>query len=236
MHHPLSQGFDYFYGSIGTNLEDFGPGTKVILCLRPNWYGELFSTWMVTTFALWCLWTSRYISTSAFLVALIVWTLPFLSIYILLDNFELLASFLHRNHDLVEQPIRLAGLSQKLVHEGLEFMKNATEADKPFLIMMSWIHMHVAIQTAQEFEGKSEFGRYGDGLMELDWSVGQMLQGLRELDVEDNTVVYFTSDNGGHLEILPYGGYNGKLRGMVLTYVTLKVRRFDLKVFPLLFF
>lgn len=147
------------------------------------------------------------------MIVLTVWTLPFLGLYVLLENFELLASFLHRNYDIVEQPIRLAGLSQRLVHEGLEFMRNATETGKPFLIVMSWIHMHVAIQTAQNFKGRSKHGRYGDALLELDWSVGEILKGLKDLGAEDNTIVYFSSDNGGHLEIVPDGGYNGILKG-----------------------
>ena len=209
----MNQGFDYFYGIVGTNHEDFGPGKKAIQCLRPNWYWELITSWLVTAIAIWCLKKARYISITSFIIVLVVWTLPFLSIYLLLDNFELLNSFVHRNNDVVEQPIQLAGFSQKLVHEGLEFMRNATQARKPFLIVMSWIHMHVYIQTTKEFEGRSKFGRYGDGLMELDWSVGEMLKGLTDIGVDGNTMVYFTSDNGGHLEIAPHGGHNGQLKG-----------------------
>lgn len=125
----------------------------------------------------------------------------------------LMSSFVHRNYDLVEQPIRLAGLSQRLVNEGLEFIQNATSKNQPFLLVMSWIHMHVYIRTAKEFEGKSKFGRYGDALEELDWSVGRILDSVKNNGLEDNTLVYFTSDNGGHLEIGTDGGYNGHLKG-----------------------
>ncbi|XP_045187272.2 arylsulfatase H-like [Mercenaria mercenaria] len=211
-HHPLNQGFDYFYGLTGTNIDDFDPEEKVVLKARPYWYWELLSTWAVTAVALFCLFRSNYFGPFTFIMFLVIWSIPVTYVYLLFDNYILLTSFVHRNYDLVEQPIRLAGLSQRLVSEGLEFMQNATAAGKPFLLVMSWVHMHVSIRTAKEFEGISKFGRYGDALEELDWSVGEILKSVKELGLEDNTIVYFTSDNGGHLEITD-GGYNGILKG-----------------------
>lgn len=214
-HHPLNQGFDYFYGTIGTNLDDFGRETKVITSLRPYWYYELFSIWAVTSMALLCLFRSGNISAFTFVLLIFLWSLPVTFVYWLMDNFELLVSFLHRNYDLIEQPIRLAGLSQRLVQEGSEFIRNASRSNQPFLVVMSWIHMHVYIRTAKEFTGiNSRFGRYGDALEELDWSVGEILKVVKELGKEDNTLVYFTSDNGGHVEIGREGGNNGILKGI----------------------
>lgn len=217
-HHPLSQGFDYFYGTIGTNLADFGEDKTVILSLRPYWYGELFSTWCVTAIALWCLLQQNYLSSATFVVIITLWSVPVFTLYFVFDNMTLLASFVHRNYDLVEQPLRLEGMSQRLVHEGLEFLRNTTQAGQPFLIVMSWIHMHVAIKTVKQFEGRSGIGEYGDGLLELDWSVGEILKGLTETGVDDNTLVYFSSDNGGHVEIGKKGGNNGQLKGKTFTY------------------
>lgn len=209
----MNQGFDYFYGLIGTNLDDFGPETKVVTSLRPFWYWELFSIWAVTASAFWCLFKADYIGAFSFTTVIFIWSVPITLVYLLFDNFELMSSFLHRNHDLVEQPIRLAGLSQRLVNEGLEFIQNVTSEQKPFLLVMSWVHMHVFIRTAKAFEGKSKLGRYGDALEELDWSVGEIMNSLKDLGIQDNTIVYFTSDNGGHIELGTDGGYNGILKG-----------------------
>ena len=214
IHHPLSQGFDYFYGLIGTNLDDFGHEGKVITRQRPYWYGELVSTWAVTAISLLCLLKTKFMHTTVLIALLAMWTITLVYIFLVFNSLSLLGSFVHRNNDVVEQPIQLEGFSQKLVHEGLEFMRNATQARKPFLIVMSWIHMHTAIKTAKHFKEKSEFGPYGDALMELDWSVGEMLNGLKSFGVDRNTLVYFTSDNGGHIEIGHNGGYNGKLKGI----------------------
>ena len=63
-------------------------------------------------------------------------------------------------------------------------------------------------------------GRYGDSVEEMDESVGRVLATLAELGLEDNTLVYFTSDQGGHLEAVEdtgerIGGYNGRFKGEV---------------------
>lgn len=174
--------------------------------------------WCVTAIALWCLLQQNYLSSATFVVLVTLWSVPVFTLYFVFDNLTLLASFVHRNYDLVEQPARLEGMSQRLVHEGLEFMRNTTQAGQPFLFVMSWIHMHVAIKTAKHFEGRSGIGEYGDGLLELDWSVAEILKGLAETGVDDNTLVYFSSDNGGHVEIGNKGGNNGQLKGKTFTY------------------
>lgn len=214
LHHPLNQGFDFFYGFIGTNLEDFGQnGTKVITNFRPYWYLELFVVWVVTVLSLWNINKTGILKTSTSVIIVIFWSLPVLLVFFIFENYTLLCSALYRNYDLVEQPMRLAGLSQILVNEGLEFINNTTAAGKPFLLFLAWNHMHTFLETAPEFEGRTKIGKYGDALMELDWSVGEIVNGLDKHGIANNTLVYFTSDNGGHLEIVPDGGYNGILKG-----------------------
>lgn len=212
-HHPLNQGFDSFYGLTGTNLDDFDPTEKVVLKAMPFWYWQFMTIWSVTAVSLFCLFKFKYYGPLTFIVLLLLWSVPVLYWYLLFDNYILLTSFLHRNYDLVEQPIRLPGLCQRLMYEGLEFMQNATYAKQPFMLVMSWVHMHVAIRTAKDFTGRSQLGRYGDALEELDWSIGEILKSIKTLGIENNTIVYFTSDNGGHLEIAE-GGYNGVLKGI----------------------
>ena len=66
---------------------------------------------------------------------------------------------------------------------------------------------HVPLFCSDKFEGKSGAGLYGDVIMELDWSIGQVMQALKDNGVEDNTIVIFTSDNGPWAE---YGNHAGK--------------------------
>lgn len=215
--HPLNQGFDHYYGIIGTNLEEFDPeGQRVVLNYRPSWYWELIAIFTVTAVSLICLNVQEYINRPVLLVALLLWAMPILSTWQFMDNMTLLNSVLYRNHEVVEHPIRLAGLSQRFVNEGIEFMKNATADNKPFLLVMSWSHMHTFLKTHKDFAGRTKSGRYGDALEELDWSVGEILKHVDSIGAKDNTLVYFTSDNGAHLELGLEGGSNGILKGIFL--------------------
>ncbi|MBN1124961.1 MAG: sulfatase [Sedimentisphaerales bacterium] len=79
-------------------------------------------------------------------------------------------------------------------------------ADKPFLLYVPHSMPHVPLFVSDKFQGKSGAGLYGDVMMEVDWSVGQINKTLKESGVEDNTVVLFSSDNGPWIS---YGNHAG---------------------------
>jgi len=78
--------------------------------------------------------------------------------------------------------------------------------DKPFLLVVTHDMPHVPLGVSDKFRGKSGQGLYGDVMMELDWSVGQIMKALEENGIDDNTIVMFTSDNGPWLT---YGNHSG---------------------------
>jgi arylsulfatase len=82
---------------------------------------------------------------------------------------------------------------------------------KPFFIYLAHPMPHVPLFVSNKFKGKSEQGLYGDVMMEIDWSVGQIMNTLKDLDMEENTLVIFTSDNGPWLN---YGNHAGSSGGM----------------------
>lgn len=78
--------------------------------------------------------------------------------------------------------------------------------DQPFFLYVPHSMPHVPLFVSRKFAGKSGAGLYGDVIMELDWSVGQITKALRDNGLEDNTIVIFTSDNGPWLS---YGNHAG---------------------------
>lgn len=77
----------------------------------------------------------------------------------------------------------------------------------PFLLYVPHSMPHVPLFCSDRFRGKSGAGLYGDVMMEIDWSVGEISKALRSAGVEDNTMVVFTSDNGPWIS---YGNHAGK--------------------------
>ena len=84
--------------------------------------------------------------------------------------------------------------------------------DRPFLLCVPHSMPHVPLAVSDKFKGKSAQGLYGDVIMEIDWSVGEIVQALEENGLTDNTLVIFTSDNGPWLNFGDHAGSAGGLR------------------------
>lgn len=70
------------------------------------------------------------------------------------------------------------------------------QGDQPFFLYYAHNYPHTPLQAGKMFEGSSQDGVRGDVIQELDWSIGEMMKALKEAGIADNTVVFFTSDNG----------------------------------------
>ncbi len=84
--------------------------------------------------------------------------------------------------------------------------------DKPFFFYLAHNMPHVPLHVSEKFKGKSERGLYGDVIMEIDWSVGEVMKALDRHKIADNTWIIFTSDNGPWLCYGDHAGSAGPLR------------------------
>ena len=100
---------------------------------------------------------------------------------------------------------------ERYTDEAVGFIKS--NAEKPFLLYVPHTAVHTPIHPGKAFAGKSANGRFGDWVEEVDWSVGRVLDTLRELKLDRRTLVVFTSDNGPWLIKGTDGGSAGPLRG-----------------------
>lgn len=216
IHHPLKHGFDYFYGLPLSNIKDFGHRTSVVTSYFPNMY-YWFSTIAVIGLSLGYSLKSRKRRVAAMIVLFITVAIP-LIITLFIKSFPTINSILMRNDKVIEQPIVLEGITSRFVNESINFMENAIKERNPFFLMMSFVKVHSAHFPSRLFKGKSRHGLYGDCVMELDWGVGEIVSHLEKSNIMNDTIIIFTSDNGGHVEEhdengVQEGGYNGVLRG-----------------------
>jgi arylsulfatase A-like enzyme len=89
-----------------------------------------------------------------------------------------------------------AEIDNELTDKSIAFMRAQKAAGKPFFLYLPFSMGHAPSYPSKQFAGKSRIGQYGDKIMEGDYHVGQVLDALKELGVEDNTLVVFASDNG----------------------------------------
>jgi arylsulfatase len=101
---------------------------------------------------------------------------------------------------------RMETVDEEVTRGALGFMEKAHQDGKPFFVWWNSTRMHVFTHLKKESEGKTGLGIYADGMVEHDAMVGQLLAKLKELGIEDNTIVMYSTDNGAEAFTWPDGG------------------------------
>jgi arylsulfatase A len=112
---------------------------------------------------------------------------------------------LMRNDEVVEYPADQSTLTKRYTEEAVRFIRE--QRAKPFFVYLPHTMTHVPLAASDDFRDKSAAGLFGDAVEELDWSVGQIMQTLKELQLDEQTLVIFTADNGAA------SGSSGPFRG-----------------------
>ncbi|NWZ47600.1 STS sulfatase, partial [Haliaeetus albicilla] len=218
-HHPLSHGFDYFYGLTVTNFRDCKPGQGSVFLKGVQ--KSLVIPIQITGITLVSLAIVQYLGLlkvpfQALGYCLLITAISLAVLIFFFYHFRHLNCFLMRDHQIIQQPLSYENLTQRLTKEAMQFIQRNT--DTPFLLFLSYLHVHTALYASNNFRGKSKHGLYGDAVEEMDWSVGQVLDVLEKYNLSNKTLVYFTSDQGAHVEEISssgevHGGYNGIYKG-----------------------
>lgn len=114
-----------------------------------------------------------------------------------------------KNNEVVEIDPDQRLFTKKYTNEAVNFIRS--NKDKPFFLYYANNFPHIPLYASEDFNGKSKRGLYGDVVAELDWSVGEILNTLKQQKIETNTMVIFTSDNGPWLPKLDSSGSAGLL-------------------------
>ena len=101
---------------------------------------------------------------------------------------------------------RMETIDEEVNAKAIDFMERAKKADKPFFIWWNSTRMHIFTHLKAASEGKTGLGIYADGMTEHDGHVGLLLAKLKELGLEDNTIVMYSTDNGAETFTWPDGG------------------------------
>lgn len=108
------------------------------------------------------------------------------------------------------QPADQEQMTRQFTEAAVQFIRDNRQ--RPFFVYLPHPMVHVPLYVSPEFAGRSGAGLFGDAVVEVDWSVGQILSVLRELSLEENTLVIFTSDNGPWLSYGDHAGSAAPLR------------------------
>ncbi|MGQ0578265.1 MAG: arylsulfatase [Betaproteobacteria bacterium] len=101
---------------------------------------------------------------------------------------------------------RMETVDEEVTAKALDFMERAKKADKPFFLWWNSTRMHIFTHLKKESAGKTGRGIYADGMVEHDAHVGQVLAKLKDLGLDGNTIVMYSTDNGAESMSWPDGG------------------------------
>lgn len=87
----------------------------------------------------------------------------------------------------------------KITGEAVSFISSSAQKDKPFFLYLPLTAPHKPTQPHARFRGKTELNDYGDFVAQVDWSVGQIIKAIDEAEIDDNTLIVYTSDNGSYM-------------------------------------
>lgn len=116
---------------------------------------------------------------------------------------------LYENEKIIEYNPDVNQMTTRFTEKAVDFIKKNQE--EPFFLYLPYSQPHVPLGVSNKFRGKSKNGMYGDVMMEIDWSVGEIIKTLKKLKLEENTLVMFSSDNGPWLT---YGNHAGNAGGL----------------------
>ncbi|XP_069166650.1 arylsulfatase H-like isoform X1 [Procambarus clarkii] len=231
---PKRHGFQYFYGLPLTLIsEAAGSHPFWIFPLDDPFYQGLTGGCLASVLVILVGWWRCKCRCLVTVIPLVVVVLVAAVLWFLLTHYRLhnqewwsvspwlmqhLNCLVMQDEVVVEQPLVLEGLSQRLVDQSLEFITNHANDSRPFFLYHSFAHVHTPMFTLPSMAGHSRHGRYGDNVEEMDAGVGKILDALTRHNLDNNTIVYFVSDHGAHLEAIApdgqrTGGYNGRFKG-----------------------
>ena len=101
---------------------------------------------------------------------------------------------------------RMETMDEEVLAHALRFIEENTEAGKPWFTWFNTTRMHVNTHLKPESDGKTGKGIYADGMVEHDAHIGQLLDKLDELGIDEDTIVVYTTDNGAEVMSWPDGG------------------------------
>jgi arylsulfatase len=122
---------------------------------------------------------------------------------------------LYAGEDVIDHDPDQSRFTRRITENALSFIQR--NRAKPFFLYVPHIMPHVPIHASENFKGRSAGGLYGDVIEEIDWSVGEILDSLKENGVDDRTLVFFFSDNGPFLSYGSHAGHAEPLREGKLT-------------------
>lgn len=196
---PLSHGFDSWYGVPSAHKDQCMESYKTTSDSQYTWqsvcafFSPLLYILPCVAFIGWYNGLGKIITVFTIIIAFILYSSILHDvIHFTMDFIQVRSCVLYRNHSIIEQPYTIENMTLRFTRNAVKFLETSSISSKPFFLFVSFMNLNHPVFASRFFSNLTK-NKYSDALKEVDWSIGRILRTLREHDVDDNTLVLFTS-------------------------------------------
>ncbi|XP_078350897.1 arylsulfatase L-like [Oculina patagonica] len=199
---PLSHGFDSWYGVPSAHKDQCMESYKTTSDSQYTWqsvcafFSPLLYILPCVAFIGWYNGLGKIITVFTIIIAFILYSSILHDvIHFTMDFIQVRSCVLYRNSSIIEQPYTIENMTLRLTRNAVQFLETSSISSKPFFLFVSFMNLNHPVFASQFFSNLTK-NPYSDALKEVDWSIGRIMRTLREHDVDNNTLVLFTSATG----------------------------------------
>ena len=199
---PLSHGFDSWYGVPSAHKEQCMESYKTTSDSQYTWqsvcafFSPLLYILPCVAFIGWYNGLGKIITVFTIIIAFILYSSILHDvIHFTMDFIQVRSCVLYRNSNIIEQPYTTENMTLRFTRQALQFLETSSISSKPFFLFVSFMNLYHPAFASRFFSNFTK-NMYSDALKEMDWSIGRILRTLRDHNVDNNTLVLFTSATG----------------------------------------
>lgn len=203
---PLGHGFDSWYGVPSAHKDQCMESYKTRSDSQYTWqsvctfFSPLLYILPCVAFIGWYNGLGKIITVFTIIIAFILYSSILHDvIHFMMDFIQVRSCVLYRNRSIIEQPYTIENMTLRFTRNAVQFLETSSISSKPFFLFVSFMNLNHPVFTSQFFFN-STTSSYSDALKEVDWSIGRILKTLKERDIDNNTLVLFTSATGRYTD------------------------------------
>ena len=204
---PLSHGFDSWYGVPSAHKDHCTESYRMTSDSQYTWesvcsfFGPFLYTLPVVAFIVWYNGRALNMMTVFTIIIAFIFYSSILHdvIHYTIDLIQIRSCVLYKNNNIIEQPYTVENMTLRFTRSAVSFLEASSASSKPFFLFVSFMNLNHPVFVSRLFSNSTQ-STYSSALRELDWSVGRIMRSLREHDIDNNTLILFTSATGHHVE------------------------------------
>lgn len=206
---PVSHGFDSWYGVPSAHKDHCTESYRTKSESQYTWgsvcsfFSPLLYIFPVVAFIVWYNGHAINMVTVFTIIIAFIFYSSILHdvIHYTIDLIQIRSCVVYKNSNIIEQPYSVENMTLRFTRSAVSFLETSSVSSKPFFLFVSFMNLNHPVFASRLFSNSTQ-SSYSDAVREVDWSIGRIMRMLKEHDIDNNTLILFTSATGHHIDEL----------------------------------